>query len=74
MGGGTASGSACVVNTAMPVALLRHSYNVKRSDLDKAVLITPGHESPTIQELNDDGWVRIRMPTSPLPECKGHAN
>lgn len=35
------------------------TYNVKRSDLDKAVLITPGHESPTIQELNEDGWISV---------------
>lgn len=35
-------------------------YDCPRSVLDKATLITPGLESPTIAPLADPGWVAIR--------------
>jgi len=34
-------------------------YNVKRTNLEKAVLITPGKRSPTITGLDDNEWVAV---------------
>lgn len=35
-------------------------YDIRRSDLDAAVAITPGLESPTISSLADENWVAVR--------------
>jgi len=37
------------------------TYNVKRSDLPKAVKITPGRKNPTISPLEDDAWVSVSV-------------
>ncbi|KAI9808325.1 MAG: ATP phosphoribosyltransferase (ATP-PRTase) (ATP-PRT) [Sarcosagium campestre] len=34
-------------------------YNVKRADLEKAARITPGKRAPTINALEQDGWVAV---------------
>eukprot|EP00343_Euplotes_focardii_P010508 CAMPEP_0205826916 /NCGR_PEP_ID=MMETSP0206-20130828/30241_1 /ASSEMBLY_ACC=CAM_ASM_000279 /TAXON_ID=36767 /ORGANISM="Euplotes focardii, Strain TN1" /LENGTH=311 /DNA_ID=CAMNT_0053127263 /DNA_START=24 /DNA_END=959 /DNA_ORIENTATION=- len=34
-------------------------YNIERKNLHKAILITPGHESPTITSLDDADWVSV---------------
>ncbi|KAI9787946.1 MAG: ATP phosphoribosyltransferase (ATP-PRTase) (ATP-PRT) [Peltula sp. TS41687] len=34
-------------------------YNVKRSALDVAVKITPGKRAPTVNALEEDGWVAV---------------
>ncbi len=35
-------------------------YDVEKSNLDKATLITPGFESPTISPLQESNWVAVR--------------
>lgn len=35
-------------------------YDVRRSDLQAAIEVTPGLESPTISPLADEGWVAVR--------------
>lgn len=35
-------------------------YDITNDDLDKAVAITPGLESPTIAPLHKEGWVAVR--------------
>lgn len=35
-------------------------YNCKRADLERAVALTPGHESPTVATLADPDWVAVR--------------
>jgi len=37
------------------------TYNIKRSDLPKAVKITPGRKNPTISPLENDEWVSISV-------------
>lgn len=37
------------------------SYNVPRTLLDKAVVITPGKRSPTVQALEEDSWVAVSV-------------
>lgn len=37
------------------------SYNIPRSLLAKAVLITPGKRSPTVQALEEDTWVAVSV-------------
>jgi ATP phosphoribosyltransferase-like protein len=34
-------------------------YNVKRSDLAVATKITPGKRAPTINALEEEGWVAV---------------
>jgi len=35
------------------------TYNVQRSNLDKAVIITPGKRTPTITSLMESEWVAV---------------
>ncbi len=35
-------------------------YDIRRTDLQSAIAITPGLESPTISPLADEGWVAVR--------------
>ncbi|MGI5867894.1 MAG: ATP phosphoribosyltransferase [Kiritimatiellia bacterium] len=35
-------------------------YNIRRERLDKAVVLTPGIEAPTISPLNDPAWVAVK--------------
>lgn len=35
------------------------SYNIKREALEEAVKITPGHESATVQALQEEDWVAV---------------
>jgi len=35
------------------------SYNILKTNLKKAMEITPGHESPTVTELSDPHWVAV---------------
>ena len=35
-------------------------YDIRRDLLDKAVLLTPGIEAPTISPLNDPAWVAVK--------------
>eukprot|EP00468_Gymnochlora_sp_CCMP2014_P005236 CAMPEP_0167758084 /NCGR_PEP_ID=MMETSP0110_2-20121227/10276_1 /TAXON_ID=629695 /ORGANISM="Gymnochlora sp., Strain CCMP2014" /LENGTH=315 /DNA_ID=CAMNT_0007644329 /DNA_START=40 /DNA_END=987 /DNA_ORIENTATION=+ len=35
------------------------SYNIPKDKLEKALSITPGHESPTIMPLSDSKWVAV---------------
>ncbi len=39
-------------------------YDIKKSDLDAACLVTPGIESPTISPLQKEGWVAVRSMVS----------
>ncbi len=39
-------------------------YDIKKSDLDAACLVTPGIESPTISPLQKEGWVAVRAMVS----------
>lgn len=34
-------------------------YNVRRSDLSKAAKITPGKRAPTINALEEEGWMAV---------------
>lgn len=34
-------------------------YNIKRSKLDMAVKITPGKRAPTVNALEEEGWVAV---------------
>lgn len=34
-------------------------YNVRRSDLDTVTKITPGKRAPTINALEEEGWVAV---------------
>mmetsp|Transcript_15645 Transcript_15645/g.28068 ORF Transcript_15645/g.28068 Transcript_15645/m.28068 type:complete len:316 (-) Transcript_15645:308-1255(-) len=43
------------------------SYNIPKAALEKAIAITPGHESPTITNLSDESWVSV----SALIKVKG---
>ncbi|KXS95986.1 hypothetical protein AC578_8082 [Pseudocercospora eumusae] len=36
------------------------TYNVERANLDKAKKITPGKRAPTIQNLEEEGWVAVQ--------------
>ena len=36
-------------------------YNVERSRLPEATKITPGKRAPTITQLQEDGWLAIRV-------------
>ncbi len=36
-------------------------YNVKRTELQAAELITPGYKSPTLSELEDKAWVAVKV-------------
>lgn len=35
-------------------------YDIRRSDLNAAIAVTPGLESPTISSLADENWVAVR--------------
>ncbi|KAH0218582.1 hypothetical protein KCU86_g2598, partial [Aureobasidium melanogenum] len=35
------------------------TYNVERSNLDKAAKITPGKRAPTVNSLEESGWVAV---------------
>lgn len=35
------------------------TYNVERKNLDKASRITPGKRAPTINSLEEEGWVAV---------------
>lgn len=37
------------------------TYNIPRTLLPKAVLITPGKRSPTVQQLDEDSWVAVSV-------------
>jgi len=37
------------------------TYNVERKNLAAVTKITPGHESPTISSLQDEGWVAVSV-------------
>jgi ATP phosphoribosyltransferase len=41
-------------------------YNIRNTDVDKAVTLTPGLESPTVSPLHQPGWsaVRAMVPTN----------
>jgi len=36
------------------------TYNMQRSSLDKAFKITPGKRAPTVNALDEDGWVAVQ--------------
>jgi ATP phosphoribosyltransferase len=36
------------------------TYNVERSKLDEARKITPGRRAPTVNALEEDGWVAVQ--------------
>lgn len=36
------------------------TYNVPRSKLDVAKTITPGRRAPTVNALEEDGWVAVQ--------------
>lgn len=36
------------------------TYNVERINLEKARVITPGKRAPTVQNLEEDGWVAVQ--------------
>ncbi|THW62474.1 ATP phosphoribosyltransferase [Aureobasidium pullulans] len=46
------------------------TYNVQRSNLDQAAKITPGKRAPTVNSLEEDGWVAV----SAMVERKKIAN
>lgn len=35
-------------------------YDIRKVDLDSAVKLTPGYQSPTVSPLHDDQWVAVR--------------
>lgn len=35
------------------------SYNIQRSNLAKALTITPGRRAPTVSPLDENGWVAV---------------
>lgn len=35
------------------------TYNVERSNLDRAAKITPGKRAPTVNSLEENGWVAV---------------
>ncbi|KAG8467480.1 hypothetical protein KFE25_000796 [Diacronema lutheri] len=37
------------------------TYNIPRTLLSKAVLVTPGKRSPTVQQLDEDSWVAVSV-------------
>jgi ATP phosphoribosyltransferase-like protein len=37
------------------------TYNVPRTLLSKAILVTPGKRSPTVQQLEEDSWVSVSV-------------
>ncbi|MEO9325093.1 ATP phosphoribosyltransferase [Nocardioides sp. C4-1] len=41
-------------------AYVMMDYDIAEADLERAVALTPGIESPTIAPLNRDGWVAVR--------------
>jgi ATP phosphoribosyltransferase len=36
------------------------TYNVSRANLDEARKITPGRRAPTVNALEEDGWVAVQ--------------
>lgn len=46
------------------------TYNIQRSELDQAAKITPGKRAPTVNSLEEDGWVAV----SAMVERKKIAN
>jgi ATP phosphoribosyltransferase len=36
-------------------------YNVRRSDLAAATLITPGRRAPTVSPLEDEAWIAVSV-------------
>lgn len=36
-------------------------FDVRAEDLDAAVAVSPGFESPTVSPLHDDGWAAVRV-------------
>ncbi|VEI12434.1 ATP phosphoribosyltransferase [Trueperella bialowiezensis] len=35
-------------------------YDIQRDNLDRAVKLTPGYQSPTVSPLHDENWVAVR--------------
>jgi ATP phosphoribosyltransferase len=44
-------------------------YDIRAEEVDRAVAITPGIESPTVSPLHDQGWVSVRamVPRTDVP-------
>lgn len=36
------------------------TYNIQRDKIDKATKITPGKRAPTINSLEEEGWVAVQ--------------